>query len=236
MKQGSGARDVERVARRFLVTASTTTTVTIRVLIVDDHPLLREGVAMMLSAGPDFEVVGAVGTAREALAEVARLEPDVAIIDLTLPDGDGIDVCARIQAEHPRVRLLVLTRTQADRFVMNAFRAGAHGFVVKTADPSEMVHAVRAVASDETYVDPRVAHCIVKAATRGRTARGPFGLTGQELHVMELVHLNLSNHQIACQLGLSVETVKTHLRHAMQKLGVDDRWSAVRVLTNEGLL
>lgn len=218
-----------------MTTASATAA--IRVMVVDDHPLLRDGVMSMLARDPEFEVVGKdVDTAQKALSEIATRQPDVVLLDLGLPDGNGVDVCARVQADFPRVRILVLTLATGERMVMNAFRAGAHGYAVKTARVASVQFAVRAVAHEGVYIDPRIAHIVVKHATKGRRANGPFGLTSQELHVLELVALKLSNHDIACQMGLSIETVKTHLRHAMKKLGVDDRRSAVEVMLRNGII
>lgn len=207
-----------------------TITRTIRVLVVDDHPLLREGLVAVLGTHPAFVVVGAVGSARAAIADVARLEPDVVVVDLKLDDGDGADVCAWVQAEYPRVRLLVFTRWTADRIVMKAFRSGAHGYVVKTTDPTGFLAAIRSVAEGGTYVDPTIADGVIKTITAGRRDNGSHGLTTQELRVMELVGQGMTNRAAADHLGLSVDTVKTHVRHAMRKLQARDRRSAARIL------
>lgn len=217
--------------------APASATGTVRVLIVDDHPLLRDGVRTMLETDPAFEVVGEeADTAARALSEIGRLQPDILMLDLGLPDGHGSDICARVQAEYPRVRVLVLTLATNESSVMGAFRSGAHGYAVKTADRESLLAAVRAVAKDGTYIDPRIAHIVVKHAIKGQRARGPYNLTPQEIHVLELVVVKLSNPEIACQMGISVETVKTHLRHAMKKLGADDRHSAVQVMIRSGII
>lgn len=213
-----------------------TATRVIRVLVVDDHPLFREGLVAALLRDPAFEVVGTAETARDALAAIARLDPDLVIAELNLPDARGTDLCARLQSAHPRARLLVLTGTTAGRVAMNAFRSGARGFVVKTAFPAEVVSAARAVASNESYVDPQVAHTVVKEAVQSRGPANPHGLSGQELRVLELVHLGLPDHQIASQLGTSTETVLTYIGRAIQRLGVPDRRAAVRMLRREGVL
>jgi DNA-binding NarL/FixJ family response regulator len=209
---------------------------TITVVIVDDHPLLREGLAAVFEGDPAFEVVGEASSVREAIAEIGRLQPTVAVVDLNLPDGSGADVCAHVQAAHPRVRLLVLTRYSAERMVLNAFNAGAHGFALKSAAPEWVREAVRLVAANEIYVDPQVAQFLVKAATRGRRVPGPYGLTSQELRVLGLVAEGKTNPEIGHALGLSIDTVKTHLRHATQKLGVDDRRSAAEIVMQEGIV
>jgi len=208
---------------------------TIRIVIVDDHPLLREGLAAVLSSDDDFKVVGEASTVKGAIAEIEEHEPDVAIVDLNLADGSGSDVCAHVQASKPKVRLLVLTRYTAERMVLNSFNAGAHGFLLKSAAAESVRGAVRLVAANETFIDPQVAQYLVKAATRGRRAAGPYGLTSQELRVLALVADGRTNPEIAHELDVSVDTVKTHLRHATQKLGVEDRRSAADIVVQEGL-
>lgn len=208
----------------------------IRVLVVDDHPLVRDALTGLLGSDPGFEIIGEAGTTAEAAEQIADLRPDLAIVDLRLPDGDGTELCAELQAEFPTMRLLVLTRTTADRFVLGAFESGIDGFLVKTSEASEILAAVRSVADGGTYIDPKVAHCVVRKATRAQRSRGPYGLSNQELAVMRLVHRGLSNRGIAAELGLSIETVMTHLRHAMAKVGADDPKTAARTLANRGLL
>lgn len=212
---------------------SRTSTQAIRVVIVDDHPLLREGLAVVLEQDPSIEIVASVEDARGALSAIATFQPDVAIIDLRLPDGDGADVCAHVQAEYPRVGLLVFTRSTGEHFVMKAFRSGADGYAVKSADAMQILTATRVVAGGDSYIDPLVADCVIDTATAGKRPEDPHGLTRQERRAVELAATGMKNRQVAVELELSVETVKTHLRHAMRKLGVDDRGSLAGALQRD---
>jgi DNA-binding NarL/FixJ family response regulator len=204
-------------------------------MLVDDHPVVREGVAAVLNLDSDCEVVGSAGSVKDAMASMDRIQPDVITIDVRLPDMDGIDACEMIRMQHPQVRILVLTRFANERVMMRAFRGGAHGFLVKESDPVVLRQAVRVVGAGGTFVDPRLADKLVLAATRGRRAPGPYGLTPQELRVVGLLPRGLSNQEIGLELGISTETVKTHLRNAMRKLQVDDRAAAAAFATREGL-
>lgn len=210
--------------------ATVTAQRTIRVLVVDDHPLFRQGVASVFEAEETVEIVGMVGSARDAAGEVARLSPDVVLVDLNLGDGSGIDVCADIQEYPTRARLVVVTRSAAPQYVVKAFESGVAGYVVKTTDPADILHAVRAVACDGTYIDPSVAGALVRLALKGRDRGRPFGLTRQEMAVLEAAATGLSVEQVAERLGMTAPTVETHLVHAMRKLGVDDPHQAAQIL------
>jgi DNA-binding NarL/FixJ family response regulator len=207
----------------------------IRVLLVDDHPLVRTGVAAVLSNDDEIVVVGEAASAEEGFVEIDRLRPDIVMIDVRLPGLDGIDACESILTSHPKVKVIMLTRFPNESVMVRAFTAGAHGFLVKESDPSVVRAGVRMVADGGTFIDPSVAPRLIARATKGRRARGPYGLTQQEMRVVELLPRGLTNRDIALELNVSENTVKTHLRHAMAKLRVSDRTEAVAIAMREGL-
>jgi len=205
------------------------------VVLVDDHPVVRDGLAAILSAEPDLSVVGQAGNGEEALKLVARVEPDVVVLDVRLPGMSGIEACAALIARHPQLRVVVLTSYPNEGVLLDALTAGATGFVVKTTDRAVLREAIRTVAGGQTFVDPQVAGKVVHLAAKGSRAKGPHGLTLQEMRVLELVPRGLTNVEIGRELGVSAETVKSHLASAMRKLQVRDRTAAAAVAMREGL-
>ncbi|MBI2168205.1 MAG: response regulator transcription factor [Actinobacteria bacterium] len=206
----------------------------IRVVIVDDHPMFREGVATVLTAEGDIEVVGQAGSVKEARKVIPQHEPDVVLMDVTLPDGDGADIIPEFRKL--KSRFIVLTLFGADRVVLRVLGLGAMGYVVKESEPAVLRTAIREVASGAKYLDSRIAGKVVKAATKGGRPKGPFGLTNQEMRVLGLLPRKLTNREIGSELSVSEETVKTHLRHALKKLALDDRTSAARFVIENGLI
>ncbi|MGH2739169.1 MAG: response regulator [Actinomycetota bacterium] len=207
----------------------------IRIFLVDDHPVVREGLSSILSDEPEFQVVGEAENGEQALREVAKAEPDVVVVDLRLPGMTGSDVCEHLRGSHPQVRSLILTSFPSQAAMVSAFSAGARGFAVKESDPRLIREAVRTVARGETFVDPRIAAKLVALATKNVRAKGPHGLTRQEMRVLEFLPRGLTNRQIGGEMGVSEQTVKTHLRNAMAKLGARDRSEAASIVTREGL-
>lgn len=206
-----------------------------RIVLADDHPVVREGVAAVLSKDPHLRVVAEAPTAEQALVEVARHRPDVLVIDVRLGELDGIEACARVTQDFPRVRTLVLTRFAHQSVMVRAFDAGAKGFLIKESEPETLRSAVRLVAEGRTYIDSKVAGKLVDMAAKGRRAKGPYDLTLMEMRVLELLPKGLSNREIGTELGVSYETAKTHVRHVMQKLHVHDRSEAAAIAIREGL-
>ncbi|MFB7887576.1 response regulator [Cellulosimicrobium cellulans] len=200
---------------------------TTRVVLVDDEPLVRAGLRVILDAEPDLEVVGEAGDGAEVPGVVARARPDVVLMDVRMPRVDGIAATRALLAREDAPRVLVLTTFENDDHVLDALRAGAHGFLLKRARPEEVAQAVRVVARGESLLFP-------DAVRRLATARPPAGdelraahLTEREGEVLRLVAQGLSNAEIAGELYLGVETVRTHVGNVLAKLGVRDRTQAV---------
>jgi len=205
---------------------------TIRVLVVDDHPVVRGGLVGWLDAQPDLAVVGEAGDGQEALARVAETMPDVVLMDLRMPRMDGVAAIERLAATHPGVRVLVLTTYDTDADIVRAVEAGASGYLLKDAPLPQLADAVRAAARGETVLAPPVAARLV---SRMR-ASAPAAPTARELEVLAGVARGLTNAEIGRELFIGEATVKTHLLRVFAKLGVDDRTRAVLVAVERGLL
>lgn len=204
----------------------------IRVLIVDDHPVVRDGLAGMLATQPDLHVVGDAADGEAALRQVAAQSPEVVLMDLQLPRLSGVEATAAIRAGHPRVQVLVLTTYDTDADITAAIEAGAIGYLLKDTGREQLCAAVRAAARGESILSPAVA-----AKLLGRIrGRGRDGLSGREIEVLTAVARGQGNKQIARTLHISEATVKTHLLHIYAKLGVDDRTAAVTTALERGMI
>lgn len=210
----------------------TTTGPTIRVLIADDHPVVRDGLAAMLATQPDLTVVGEAATGAEALHRTASLAPDVVLMDVQMPGMDGIAATAAIRAAHPEVRVLVLTTYDTDADITAAVDAGAVGYLLKDTGRHELCEAVRTAARGGSALSPTVA---AKVLAHLRGDRGA-GLSGRELEVLSAVARGQGNKQLARALRLSEATVKTHLLHIYAKLEVGDRTAAVTAALGRGII
>jgi DNA-binding NarL/FixJ family response regulator len=201
-------------------------------LIADDHPVVRTGLWGMLDGQQDFEVVGEAQNGEEAMEMTERLNPDVVLMDLRMPDLDGVAATARIKERHPQVRVLVLTTSDSGADILRAVEAGATGYLLKDVPRDELFRAVRAAARGEPVLAPRVAARLM-GRLRAPAVEPP---SDRELEVLTLVARGLTNRAIARQLHISEATVKTHLVHVFAKLGVDDRTAAVTAALQRGLL
>jgi DNA-binding NarL/FixJ family response regulator len=195
------------------------------VVVVDDHPVFRSGVAALLGAN-GYEVVGEAAGAAEAIELVRRLRPAIVLMDLGLPDGSGVTATERIMAEHPEVRVVVVTMFDDDGSVRAALRAGAAGYVVKDAGHAEIVAAVRAAELGAVVLGSGLARSATSTVTFVEPAADPFGLTRRESQVLDLVVRGLINRQIAERLGLSGKTVSNIVSAILAKMGVHDRVEA----------
>jgi DNA-binding NarL/FixJ family response regulator len=208
----------------------------IRVLVVDDHGVVRAGLDQLLSATPGVEVVGRATDGLDAVDQAGELRPDVVLMDLSMPVLDGVEATRRIVAAGGPSRVVILTSFSDQDRVLAAIDAGARGYVLKDAEPDELVRAIRAAAVGDVPLDPKAARALVSARTSsagagdGAVASTPCGpgggLTPRELEVLDLVRSGLANKQIARQLGISEKTVKAHLTRIFQELGVNDRTQA----------
>lgn len=204
----------------------------ISLIIADDHPVVRTGLRGMLAGQPDFEIVGEAATGAEAVALTGQLQPDVVLMDLRMPGVDGVTAIARISERYPETNILVLTTYDTDADILPAIEAGATGYLLKDAPREELFRAVRAAARGESVLSPTVASRLM-----GRMrAPGEEALSAREIEVLELVAEGASNKEIARQLHISKATVKTHLVHIFDKLGVSDRTAAVTTALKRGIL
>jgi len=215
----------------------------IRVLIADDQGLVRGGFRMILDSQPDIEVVGEAGNGREAIALARELEPDVVLMDIRMPELDGIAATRQIVGceDGPAARVLILTTFDLDEYVYDALAAGASGFLLKDSSPDQLVAAIRVVAGGEALIAPSITSRLIDqfARTRPRHASPPPGLdelTARELEVFKLVARGMSNGEIAASLVVSDSTVKTHIARLLAKLGLRDRVHAVVLAYESGLV
>jgi len=203
----------------------------IRVLIADDHPIVRSGIAALVRSAADLEVVGEAGDGLDAVRLAAALQPDVVLMDLRMPGIDGDEATARIIAADPRVRVIILTTYESDASILPAIEAGARGYLLKAAPEAEILAGVRSVAAGGMALAPSIAAQLVRAA-----ASPTPGLSPRELEVLRLVAAGRSNPAIAAELFIGEATVKTHLQKVFGKLDVDDRTRAVTKAMELGLL
>jgi DNA-binding NarL/FixJ family response regulator len=213
----------------------------IRVVIADDQALLRGGFRMILESQKDIEVVGEAADGREALEQARALEPDVVLMDIRMPELDGLEATRQLVRADDAPRVLILTTFDLDEYVYEAMKAGASGFLLKEVRPEQLADAVRVVAAGETLVSPAITRRLVEEFVRRRppgsgTPTAVSELTERELEVLKLVARGLSNGEIAAELFLSEATVKTHITHVLSKLGLRDRVQAVVLAYESGLV
>ena len=206
----------------------------IRVLVVDDHAVVREGLRAFLELQDGIEVVGEASDGGEAVTAVADVHPDVVLMDLVMPQVDGIAAMRALRERAPATRVIVLTSFLDEARLMPALRAGAAGYLLKNAKPQEVARAVRAAHAGETLLDPVVASRLVQTLAAGSDPLDR--LTAREREVLRLVGQGYRNKQIALELGISEKTVKTHVGRTLAKLGVDDRTQAAVLAVRAGLV
>ena len=201
----------------------------IRVFCVDDHPLLREGIAKVLESQPDMTLVGEASSGREALQQFRVHRPDVTLMDLRLTDMSGIDVMIAIRTDFPDARIIVLTTFEGDVEIQRALESGARAYLLKSMPPKDIAEAIRQVHAGKKRIPPQVAAALAEHM-------GEEQLTAREIDVLRHVATGNRNRDIAEQLFISEETVKVHVKHIMEKLGASDRTQAVAIALRRGII
>jgi len=207
----------------------------IRVLIVDDHPIVRQGLSTYLSSRPGMEVVGEAGDGDEAVVEAVRLAPDVVLLDLVMPRGGGLDAIRRLRAEGDRPRVIVLTSFSGDDHVVDAVRAGAAGYLLKDVPPADLEAAIRVIHQGGVMLDPSVVGSVMAEVARAEPPPGVEELTARERQVLALLAQGRSNRELAGELYVSEKTVKTHVSSILGKLRLSDRTQAALFAVRHGL-
>lgn len=211
---------------------------TIRILLADDHTILRQGLRSLLSGLPGMSVVGEAENGRQAVQLARELKPDLAIMDVSMPDLNGIDATAQIRALDPPVRVIALSMYSDRRFVQQMFKSGAAGYLLKDCAAEELARAVRTVMDGQAYLSPAIAGVVVGEFLRGLTAEGTPGfptLTAREREVLQLIAEGRSTKEVASRLSVSVKTVETHRRQIMEKLQVNSVADLTKYAIREGL-
>jgi two-component system, NarL family, response regulator DevR len=207
----------------------------IRVFLLDDHEVVRRGVRDLLDDEPDIEVIGEGGTVEQALVRVPALRPQVAVLDVRLPDGDGVSVCRELRSRMPELACLMLTSFDDEEALLDAIMAGASGYVLKQIQGSDLVSAVRTVAGGQSLLDPSATTKLMARLRGGRQEEekpdGLQGLTGREREILALIGEGLTNRQIGQRLYLAEKTVKNHISRLLAKLGVERRIQAAVIAT-----
>ena len=210
---------------------------TIRILIVDDHTVVRDGLSAMLGREDDIEVVGEAQNGLEGVEKAVLLKPDVVLMDLRMPEIDGVEAMRRIREQQPEINFLVLTTFDTDEYIYDAIEAGAKGFLLKDASREELFKAVRAVSRGDSLIDPSVAARVLnRFAQLSRESAPQELLSERERQVLNLLAKGSANKEIAASLSLSESTIKTHVANIFQKLEVNDRTSAVTQALQRGII
>ena len=209
----------------------------IKILIADDHPVVRAGLAAMLSREKDIEVVGEAANGRESVDKAAGLKPNIVLMDLRMPELDGIAAMREIKARNPQVKFIVLTTYDNDEYIFKGIEAGARAYLLKDAPREELFKAIRAVSRGESLLEPAVAGKVLdRLAELSRQSKAPETLSEREVEVLELMAKGTSNKAIASGLFISESTVKTHVQSIFQKLVVNDRTEAVTEAIKRGII
>lgn len=200
---------------------------TIRVFLLDDHEIVRRGLRELLEAAGEFEVVGEAGTAEEALSRIPATRPQVAVLDVRLPDGDGVEVCREIRSRNPEIACLMLTSFADDEALFEAIMAGAAGYLLKQVRGNDLVDAIRSVAAGQSLLDPALTQKVLERIRKGVVEDERLSqLTEQEMKIFELIGEGLTNRQIAERVHLAEKTVKNYVSNLLMKLGMERRTEA----------
>ena len=209
----------------------------IKILIVDDHPVVREGIGAMLKHEPDFKIVGEAANGLEALEQARELSPDVILMDLRMPEMDGVEAITKIKEAKPEIKFIILTTYSDDEYIFKGIAAGARAYLLKDAPRDELFKAIRAVSRGESLIQPVVASRVLdKLAELSRKNPGAETLSEREVEVLRLMAKGVSNSNIAEELSITQSTVKTHITSIFQKLNVTTRTEAVTTALKRGII
>jgi DNA-binding NarL/FixJ family response regulator len=211
----------------------------IRILIADDHPVVQDGLLAVLGTQPDFEITGVAVTGLEVLRMVSAKDPDIVLLDLEMPEMDGLEVLEHLRREHPQVKAIVFTAFDTDERIVGAVKAGAKGYLLKGAPSQELFQAIRTVSAGGSLLQPVVASKLidhVSGASEQKLQQGTLPLTARERQVLEQLALGKTNKEIALELVISERTVKFHVSSIFAKLGVGNRTEAVTIAARQGLV
>lgn len=209
-----------------------------RILIVDDHPMVRDGLSTMLQRQPDFEVVGEAGNGKEGVEQAEQLKPDLILMDLRMPEMDGVEAMRQIRAQQPEIEFLVLTTFDTDEYIFDAVEVGAKGFLLKDTSRDELFNAVRTVSKGNSYFQSDIGSRLADQFAMLRKGAGHVtdALSQREREVLNLIARGKANKEVAAELSLSESTVKTHVSNIFSKLGVNDRTGAVTTAIQKGII
>lgn len=202
---------------------------TIHIMCVDDHPLMHKGISGLIESQPDMKIVAAVSKASDALPSFREKMPDVTLMDLRLPDGNGIDTMISILKEYPKARIIILTMFEGDVEIQRALQSGACGYLLKNMPPEDLLQVIRSVHSGKKRLHPTIAANLADHLSEEK-------LTQRETEVLQLISEGNSNREIGNRLFISEETVKGHVRHILEKLGANDRTQAVTIGIRRGII
>jgi DNA-binding NarL/FixJ family response regulator len=210
----------------------------IRILIADDHPVVQDGLVAVLNTQPDFEIVGLAATGTEVLQKVEDHHPDIVLLDLEMPDMDGLQVLERLRSEHPQVRSIVFTAFDTDERIVGAVKAGAKGYLLKGVPSQDLFQAIRTVSAGGSLLQPVVASKLIDHVSGANVNQDErlASLTDREMDVMELLAQGMTNKEIAVELVISERTVKFHVSSIFNKLGAGNRTEAVTIAARQGLV
>ncbi|HEX75344.1 MAG TPA: response regulator transcription factor [Dehalococcoidia bacterium] len=209
----------------------------IKILIADDHPVVREGLFAMLSREHDFQVIGEVRDGVEAVNKAKELRPDIVLMDLRMPELDGVEAMRQIRSAEPDIKFIILTTYSDDEYIFRGIEAGARAYLLKDAPREELFKAIRAVHQGESLIQPAVASKVLERfAELSRQAHAPEVLSERELEVLKLMAKGAANKEIAAELSITESTVKTHITSIFQKLDVTDRTEAVTQALKKGII
>lgn len=210
---------------------------TVRILIADDHPIVREGLATVLSQEDDIKVVGQASNGSEAVSKAKELHPDIILMDLQMPEMDGVEAMQRIKEEAPDIGIIILTTYDTDDYIFRGIEAGARAYLLKDSPPEEVLKAIRAVHKGESLIQPRVASRLLDRFSQlSRAPAREEDLSQREIEVLQLIAKGAANKEIASQLFIGESTVKTHIIHIFNKLEVKDRTEAVTEAVRKGII